>query len=65
MHKIERLLFNEAKLRKLAPKSEKFYMKVVGDEEGIPVVHFYKRAENNLLASLNDTIALEPQITLV
>ena len=50
-------------LRKLAPKTDLFYMKVVGKLEGIPVVEFYKRTENNYLASLNDTLALEPEIT--
>lgn len=45
------------RLKKLAPKTESFLMKVVGTEDNIPVCGFYKRnAESDLLSSLNDTI---------
>lgn len=49
-------------LRKLAPISDVFYMKVVGEHEKSPVVELYKRTESNLLASLNDTLALDSEI---
>ncbi|XP_058793772.1 tudor domain-containing protein 7A-like [Phymastichus coffea] len=66
LHKISPLMFDEkmaAHLRFLAPKDDVFIMKVVGDLELIPRVELYKRTENNYLASLNDTLALEPEIS--
>lgn len=52
-------------LRELAPTSEMFIMKVVdlqGENKEVPVVEFYKRTTDGLLASLNDTLVLEPEI---
>lgn len=66
LHKISPLMFDKkmaAHLRTLAPKEDVFYMKVVGDQSAIPRVELYKRTENNYLASLNDTLALEPEMS--
>ncbi|OXU29931.1 hypothetical protein TSAR_011134 [Trichomalopsis sarcophagae] len=65
LHKISQIDFDKKMaqhLRKLAPRSDLFYFKVVGMYEQVPIVEFYKRTENNYLASLNDTLALEPEI---
>ncbi|XP_011505698.1 PREDICTED: tudor domain-containing protein 7B [Ceratosolen solmsi marchali] len=65
LHKISPIMFNTKMvnhLRDLAPKTDIFYMKVINSVDNIPIVEFYKRTEKNYLASLNDTLTLEPEI---
>ncbi|CAB0032387.1 unnamed protein product [Trichogramma brassicae] len=66
LHKVSPIDFNDAmveRLKELAKPTDKFYMKVIDDRTELTVVEFYIRTESNYLASLNDTLALEPQIS--
>ncbi|XP_008214717.1 tudor domain-containing protein 7-like [Nasonia vitripennis] len=63
LHKISPFLFDEKlanKLRKLALPADILYTKVVGELNGIPIVQFCKRTENNYLISINDALVIEP-----
>lgn len=60
-------MFNEkmvAKLVELAPKGEPLIVKVVSVANGTPVVELFKRIQpSNMLVSVNNTLALEEELT--
>ncbi|XP_033350171.1 tudor domain-containing protein 7-like [Bombus vosnesenskii] len=67
LHNIDKSMFNEkmvAKLVELAPKGEPLIVKVVSSIKGTPVVELFKRIQpSNMLVSVNNTLALEEEIT--
>lgn len=67
LHNIDKSMFNEkmvAKLAELAPKGESLLVKVVSSLNGIPVVELFKRIQpSNMLVSVNNTLALEEELT--
>lgn len=53
-----------AKLAELAPKNESLLIKVVSIENKTPVVELFKRIQpSNMLVSINNTLALEEELT--
>lgn len=67
LHNIDKSMFNEkmvVKLAELAPKGEPLIVKVVSSIKGTPVVELFKRIQpSNMLVSVNNTLALEEEIT--
>ncbi|OAD62297.1 Tudor domain-containing protein 7 [Eufriesea mexicana] len=67
LHNIDKSMFNEkmvAKLVELAPKGEPLIVKVVSVASGTPVVELFKRIQpSNMLVSVNNTLALEEELT--
>ncbi|KZC05161.1 Tudor domain-containing protein 7 [Dufourea novaeangliae] len=67
LHNIDKSMFNEkmaAKLAQIAPKGELLLVKVVSTRNNVPVVELFKRIQpSNMLVSINNTLALEDELT--
>ncbi|KAK1132304.1 hypothetical protein K0M31_016420 [Melipona bicolor] len=67
LHNIDKSMFNGkmvAKLAELAPKNESLLIKVVSIESKTPIVELFKRIQpSNMLVSINNTLALEEELT--
>ena len=67
LHNIDKSMFNGkmvAKLAELAPKNESLLIKVVSVENKTPIVELFKRIQpSNMLVSINNTLALEEELT--
>lgn len=67
LHNIDKSMFNGkmvAKLTELAPKNESLLIKVVSIESKTPIVELFKRIQpSNMLVSINNTLALEEELT--
>ena len=50
-------------LRELASPSDRLYMKCIGQIDDKPIVQLFKRMDNNALLTINDTLALRPEIS--
>ncbi|XP_076172297.1 tudor domain-containing protein 7 tapas isoform X2 [Ptiloglossa arizonensis] len=67
LHNIDESMFDEkmvTKLAEIAPKGEPLLVKVVSTENDIPVIELFKRIQpSNMLVSINNTLALEDELT--
>ncbi|XP_078039259.1 tudor domain-containing protein 7A-like [Augochlora pura] len=67
LHNIDSSMFNEkmiAKLKELAPSGDPLLVKVVSSKNNVPVVELFKRIQpSNMLVSINNTLALEDELT--
>nr|XP_033339584.1 tudor domain-containing protein 7-like [Megalopta genalis]XP_033339585.1 tudor domain-containing protein 7-like [Megalopta genalis] len=67
LHNIDNSMFNEkmvAKLKELAPSGDSLLVKVVSSKNNVPVVELFKRIQpSNMLVSINNTLALEDELT--